>query len=70
MLRILKQDISVSYIPKVFVKMRTGGKSNKNLKNIVQKSYEDYIVMKNHNIGGVISLICKNLSKLQQFLIR
>jgi glycosyltransferase len=70
MLRILKQNIAVSYIPKVLVKMRAGGKSNKNFKNIVQKSYEDYIVMKNHNIGGMISLICKNLSKLKQFLLR
>lgn len=68
MLRILLQDISVSYIPKVFVKMRVGGKSNRNISNIFRKSYEDYLVMKKHRIGGILTLIWKNLSKLEQFL--
>lgn len=70
MMRILLQDISVSYIPKVFVKMRVGGKSNKEIKNIFIKSYEDYLVMKKHKIGGVLTLISKNFSKFEQFIIK
>jgi len=67
MLRFLKTDIVVSYIPKVLVKMRMGGLSNNSLRSIIQKSKEDYRVMKNNKIGGFISLIWKNLSKLNQF---
>jgi len=67
MIRFLQQDILISYIPKVLVKMRIGGVSNKSLKNIIQKSLEDYRIMKKNKIGGVASLIWKNLSKLKQF---
>ena len=67
MLRFLQKDIVVSYIPKVLIKMRVGGASNKSFRNIIQKSQEDYRVMKNNKIGGFVPLIWKNLSKLQQF---
>jgi glycosyltransferase len=67
MLRFLKKDIAISYIPKVLIKMRVGGASNKSFRNIIQKSQEDYRVMKNNKIGGFVALIWKNLSKLQQF---
>jgi len=67
MLRFLQKDILVTYIPKVLVKMRVGGISNKSFRSIMQKSREDYRVMKNNKIGGFIPLLWKNLSKLQQF---
>ena len=68
MLRFLgKSGISTHYIPHVLIKMRVGGESNKSLKNVLRKSKEDLQAMKANNIGGVFSLVVKNLSKLQQF---
>jgi len=69
MLRFLgKFKISVSYLPEILVKMRVGGKSNKTISNIIRKSLEDYRIIKNYRIGGLYTLIAKNLSKIPQFL--
>ena len=71
MLRFLgKYKISTTYIPNVLIKMRVGGESNKSLKNVIRKSMEDLQAMKNNNMGGMVSLIIKNLSKLQQFVCK
>ena len=71
MLRFLgKYKISTDYIPSVLIKMRVGGESNKSLKNVIRKSKEDLQAMKNNNMGGMVSLIIKNLSKLQQFVCK
>ena len=68
MLRFLgKHKISTIYLPKVLVKMRWGGTSNRSISNIIQKSKEDYISLKENNIGGVGSLFFKNFRKLEQF---
>ena len=68
MLRFLgKHKITVAYLPQITVKMRIGGESNKNLKNIIRKMKEDYRAMKNNNIGGIRTLIRKNTSKISQF---
>ena len=55
------------YLPKVITKMRIGGASNKNLKNILIKSYEDYRIIKRNNVGNLLTLIRKNTSKISQF---
>lgn len=55
------------YIPKVLVKMKIGGESNKSIKNTFIKSMEDYLILRKNNVGGIISLILKNISKLNQF---
>ena len=69
MLRMLgKYKISTSYLPKVLYKMRVGGASNRSLKNIIQKSREDIKALNNNNIGGIHTIILKNLSKIPQFL--
>jgi glycosyltransferase len=68
MLRILSAGITVKYIPKVFYKMRIGGASNKSIKNIILKYKEDLNALKKNNVGGVYSLILKNLSKIPQFM--
>ena len=69
MLRMLgKYKISTSYLPKVLYKMRVGGASNRSLKNIIQKSLEDIKALNNNNIGGIHTIILKNLSKIPQFL--
>ena len=68
MMRVLKtHEIKVAYLPKVLVKMRVGGVSNRSLKHLIQKSKEDYIAMKRNNIGGFGTLVAKNFRKLPQF---
>lgn len=69
MLRMLgKYKITTSYLPKVLYKMRVGGASNRSLKNIIQKSKEDIKALQNNDIGGIHTIIMKNLSKIPQFL--
>jgi len=70
MLRLLeKHKISTCYIPEVLIKMRLGGVSNRNLKNLVIKSSEDYKAWKVNNLnGGFYTILLKNLSKISQFL--
>jgi glycosyltransferase len=69
MLRMLgKYKITTSYLPKVLYKMRIGGASNRSIKNIIQKSREDIKALKNNGIGGIHTIVMKNLSKIPQFL--
>jgi len=55
------------YLPEVISHMRVGGASNRTFKNIIQKSKEDYNIIKRNNIGGLFTLINKNFSKIYQF---
>jgi glycosyltransferase len=48
--------------------MRVGGESNKSIKNIILKSKEYLKALIKNNIGGIGTLIIKNLSKIKQFL--
>jgi len=50
--------------------MRIGGESNRSLKNIIMKSREDLQAMKNNGMGGLFTLILKNISKVKQFIKR
>lgn len=61
------KDIKVFYLPKVLVRMRIGGASNKSLKNIYRKTREDYRAIRNNEIGGIATLLIKNISKIPQF---
>ena len=65
-----KYRISSFYIPEVLIKMRAGGRSNKSLKNIINKSFEDYLIVRNNNLGGLFTILQKNFSKLPQFFLR
>ena len=68
MLRIFKDDtLKFEYIPKVITRMRTGGVSNKNLKNILLKTLEDYRAIRKNKIGSIRTLVRKNTSKIEQF---
>lgn len=67
MLRILKTNPKVEYIPQVTIKMRIGGKSNKSIKLILQKMKEDIDAIRNNKIGGIFTLFKKNFRKLNQF---
>ena len=68
MLRYLGQGkIQPAYIPRVLVKMRVGGESNRSLPRIWLKTREDYTALRRNGVGGVGALVWKNLSKLGQF---
>lgn len=59
------------YLPSTFIKMRLGGKSNKNIKNLILKSYEDLKIVQHFKISsffGLDTVIFKVLSKLKQYL--
>lgn len=58
------------YIPEVLVKMRLGGESNRNALKVLRKSYEDYIALRNNDVGGLWALAAKNVSKIPQFIFR
>jgi glycosyltransferase len=68
MLRVLSKGIKTHYLPNVLYKMRVGGESNKSIKNILKKMREDYRALQNNNIGGISTIVIKNLSKIPQFL--
>lgn len=59
--------IRLAYLPHVLVKMRTGGESNRSLSAILRKSREDYTALRRNRVGGMASLMRKNLSKIPQF---
>ena len=65
---ILKQRISIAYLPKVLVKMRVGGISNRSVSSMVKKSMEDIRIMKQNGIIWPLALAYKNISKLPQFI--
>jgi glycosyltransferase len=69
MLRILSGGVSTFYIPQYIVKMRVGGKSN-SIKNLMNKMKEDLNALKKNKVGGIYSLLLKNVSKLPQFINR
>lgn len=72
MLRLLeKERVKSAYIPHVMVKMRTGGHSNRSLKQIIKGNLE---VLKSWKINGMrvpYSIFFKKpLSKLKQFVAK
>jgi glycosyltransferase involved in cell wall biosynthesis len=71
MLRILKDDsLKFGYLPKVITKMRIGGASNGSIKNIINKTKEDYRAVRSNHIGGWFSILIKNTSKIKQFVLK
>jgi glycosyltransferase len=69
MLRFLERKrITTHYIPHVLIKMRVGGVSNRSLRNIVLKSYEDYKAWRVNRLNShFYTILFKNLSKIPQF---
>lgn len=60
-------DLKVYFLNEFSIKMRIGGVSNKNLKNIIIKMSEDYNIMKKHNLSSIKAIFLKNISKISQF---
>jgi len=71
MLRVLSRLTGrVVYLPQVLVRMRVGGASNRSLRHILRKSWEDYRALRANGMGGasgVGALVWKNVSKVPQF---
>lgn len=61
------EEVRVSYLPGVMVKMRLGGESNRSLERILRKSREDYMALRRNQIGGMGALLLKNIQKVPQF---
>ncbi len=61
-----KHKISTAYLPKLMIKMRIGGESNKSVKNIIRKMKEDVRALKKNQLGGIHTVILKNVSKIPQ----
>ena len=66
MLRIFKNNtLNIQYFPDVITRMRVGGISNKNIRNILIKTFEDYKAIRKNKIGGIGTLLRKNTSKIK-----
>jgi len=68
MLRVLSSDYQTVYLPRVLTRMRLGGVSNSGIGNIIIKSLEDYRAIRRNSMGGLATLISKNVRKLPQFI--
>lgn len=67
MLRYFSQgNIQPAYLPRVLVKMRVGGESNRSLSQILIKMREDYHALRRNKIGGIGALLWKSASKAHQ----
>ena len=73
MMRLLEvEKINVSYIPELWIKMRLGGTSNKNFKNILIQNREVLHAIKNHNlsVNWISFFVYKIINRGLQFLKR
>ncbi|WBA13948.1 glycosyltransferase family 2 protein [Salinivibrio proteolyticus] len=59
--------VKAVYLPKVTIKMRLGGISNRSLKSVLKKTQEDIKALKANRIVWPFALIWKNISKIPQF---
>jgi glycosyltransferase involved in cell wall biosynthesis len=71
-LRLMKEEkLKFDYLPDVVTRMRLGGVSNNRLDNILQKSTEDYRIIRKHSIPFPAAVLFrKNISKLNQFFTK
>ncbi|MEC7760311.1 MAG: glycosyltransferase family 2 protein [Pseudomonadota bacterium] len=59
-----------TYIPETLVKMRMGGVSNRNFREIRRKTREDLRAVRSNGVGGAGTIAAKNLRKVPQFFLR
>ena len=68
-LRIFTAGYKAYYLPEMLVRMEMGGASNKNTKARLSKTQEDYFVLKKNKVGaGYLTVACKQLRKITQFI--
>ncbi|MBO6658646.1 MAG: glycosyltransferase [Pseudomonadales bacterium] len=67
-LRLFREpDFTAHYLPEVLVKMRVGGVSNRSISSIIKKSREDLDALHRTEMGGLFTLLSKNIRKINQF---
>jgi glycosyltransferase involved in cell wall biosynthesis len=67
----LVKNISVHYIPRVLVHMRTGGQSTKSLTNRLAAHREDYLAWWTNGVSPRwYTIAMKPVSKVRQFMVR
>ena len=64
------ENVQMKYLPKVLIKMRVGGASNRSLKNVILKTKEDIRALSNNQVPLMKAIVWKNLSKLPQFIFK
>ena len=64
-----QEHVRAVYIPQVLTKMRLGGLSNGSFMSILRKMQEDYTALRCNKVGGIWTLLLKNLRKINQFSI-
>ena len=65
-------NFNAVYLPEVLVKMRLGGASNRSMRAIASKSFEDWDALKRNGFSAIKALKAlglKNFSKLSQFFV-
>lgn len=68
-LRIFKSGFKSQYLPQVIVSMEVGGASNKNTRARLSKTQEDFVVLRKNHVGaGLLTVACKQLRKVKQFI--
>lgn len=67
---LLRGNVNAGYLPKVLIKMRVGGISNRSLATILRKTREDIQAMRNNGLFWPLTVALKNLSKIPQFLVK
>ena len=63
-------QLNFAYLDRVIVKMRVGGASNRSLRQIIRKSREDLRAVRANRVGGVTTVMLKNVRKFHQFAAR
>ncbi|KUG22050.1 putative glycosyl transferase [hydrocarbon metagenome] len=70
MVRFLEKfQVKSIYIPQIFVKMRSGGASNRSLLNIIRQNFEIYQAIKKNNqrFDFFVFVFSKLISRLRQY---
>ena len=69
-LRLFKfKSLKINYVPEILIKMRLGGISNRSIKNIIEKSREDYRALVEEKMKfPLLILFLKNIRKIVQFI--
>ena len=62
-----KANARIFFLNKFTIKMRFGGESNKNIKNLIIKMKEDFQILKKNKLNPFKLLLFKNFSKISQF---
>ena len=68
--RLIEQDrIKTVYLPKVLVKMRLGGTTNKNMANVATQNMEIISILRNYyaDFSVIRFVVCKALNRTAQF---